>query len=80
MMLSDVQTSGELLLAVSPERTGELLAALQELNVPMAAITGEIVPGKAGGYISVTDNNTHFTFSFKGEQPNEYKAKHPFYH
>lgn len=56
MVLCDAQTSGGLLLAVSPERTGDLLAALQEMAVPVAAVIGEIVPGEPGGHIRVTDN------------------------
>jgi selenide, water dikinase len=56
MVLCDAQTSGGLLLAVSPERTGDLLAALKEMATPAAAVIGEIVPGEPGGQIIVTDN------------------------
>ncbi len=53
MVLCDAQTSGGLLLAVSPERTDDLLAALKGRETPAAAVIGEIVVGEPGGYITV---------------------------
>ncbi len=54
MVLCDAQTSGGLLLAVSPERTDDLLAALQEQATPAAAVIGEIVAEDPAGRITVT--------------------------
>lgn len=51
--LCDAQTSGGLLLAVSPERAHDLLAALREAKTPAAAIIGEVVSGKNSGRITV---------------------------
>ena len=53
MVLCDAQTSGGLLLAVPPERTGDLLAALQEQATPAAAVIGEVVVDGPGGRITV---------------------------
>jgi selenide,water dikinase len=53
MILCDAQTSGGLLLAVSPERSDDLLAALKEQATPAAAIIGEIVADGPGGRITV---------------------------
>jgi selenide,water dikinase len=54
MVLCDAQTSGGLLLAVSPERIGDLLAALQEQSTLAAAVIGEIVAEDSAGRITVT--------------------------
>jgi selenide, water dikinase len=59
MTLCDAQTSGGLLLAVSPERTDDLLAALQERATPATAVIGEIVSDDPGGRITVIDNKSH---------------------
>jgi selenide,water dikinase len=48
ILLADAQTSGGLLLAVRPERTDELLAALDAGGAPAAAVVGEIVEGRPG--------------------------------
>ncbi len=48
IILCDAQTSGGLLLAVPPERTEALLAALAERETPAAAIIGEVMAGPAG--------------------------------
>ncbi|MEW5960316.1 MAG: selenide, water dikinase SelD, partial [Chloroflexota bacterium] len=56
LVLCDAQTSGGLLLAVSPERTGDLLAALQEQATPTAAVIGEVVAEGPAGHITVTSN------------------------
>ncbi|MFK7819351.1 MAG: selenide, water dikinase SelD [Planctomycetaceae bacterium] len=50
--LFDPQTSGGLLVAVTPARADELIAALRDRDCPMAAIIGEAVP--ANGKSSVT--------------------------
>lgn len=47
-LLCDAQTSGGLLIAVPPERLGELLAALEDARTPAAAVIGEVVEGEAG--------------------------------
>jgi selenide,water dikinase len=54
MVLCDAQTSGGLLLAVPPERTDDLLAALQEQMTPAAAVIGEVVADGPGGHITIT--------------------------
>lgn len=46
-LLCDAQTSGGLLMAVAPERTGAMLEALAG-RAPVAAVIGEVVEGKAG--------------------------------
>ena len=56
LVLCDAQTSGGLLLAVAPERTGDLLAALQEQATPAAAVIGEVVAEGPAGHISVTSS------------------------
>jgi len=48
LLLCDAQTSGGLLLAVPPERTEALLAALTERETPAAAVIGEVMAGPAG--------------------------------
>jgi selenide,water dikinase len=45
LLLCDAQTSGGLLLAVSPERALPLLESLRESRTPAATIIGEIVTG-----------------------------------
>ncbi len=47
-LATDAQTSGGLLIAVSPEKLDALLAALTRQNTPVAAHIGEIVEGPAG--------------------------------
>jgi selenide,water dikinase len=42
LMLADPQTAGGLLIAVSPEKTEQLIARLQELKTPAAAHVGRI--------------------------------------
>ncbi len=49
LLLCDAQTSGGLLLAVPPERTDTLLAALETARTPAAAVIGEVMEGPAGG-------------------------------
>ncbi|GIK38956.1 MAG: selenide, water dikinase [Chloroflexota bacterium] len=56
LVLCDAQTSGGLLLAVSPERTDDLLAALQEQATPAAAVIGEVVAEGPAGHITVAGN------------------------
>jgi selenide,water dikinase len=48
ILLADAQTSGGLLLAVSPERLGELLAALTLEGTLAAAVIGKLVEGEIG--------------------------------
>lgn len=48
LILCDAQTSGGLLLAVPPQRTEALLAALEEAGTPAAAAIGEAREGPAG--------------------------------
>jgi len=48
ILLCDAQTSGGLLMAVPPERTDALLAALEAARTPAAAIIGEVTEGPAG--------------------------------
>lgn len=48
LILCDAQTSGGLLLAVPPERSSGLLAALAAAETPAAAIVGEIVEAPQG--------------------------------
>lgn len=47
-LLADAQTSGGLLIAVAPERLGELLAGLEDAGTPAAAVIGELVEGEVG--------------------------------
>ena len=44
VLLCDAQTSGGLLISVSPDKSGQLLAGLSDAGVGDAAIIGEIVP------------------------------------
>jgi selenide, water dikinase len=48
VVLADAQTSGGLLIAVAPERTEALVAALRRERTPTAAVIGRIVAGPAG--------------------------------
>jgi selenide,water dikinase len=48
LLLADAQTSGGLLLAVDPARSGALVAALQRHNTPAAAVIGHTVEGAPG--------------------------------
>jgi len=48
LLLADAQTSGGLLIAVAPEKTDALVAALIARGTPAAAVVGEIVAGPAG--------------------------------
>lgn len=53
LLLGDAQTSGGLLLAVSPDAEGALLAALGREATPARAVIGEVVAGPPG-HIEVT--------------------------
>ncbi len=48
ILLADSQTSGGLLVAVAPERRGDLERALAERGVAVAAEVGVVEPGQAG--------------------------------
>lgn len=48
VLLCDAQTSGGLLIAVSPSETAALLGALREARTPIAAPIGRVVAGAAG--------------------------------
>jgi len=48
VLLADAQTSGGLLIAVAPERTDALVAALGREGAPVAAVIGRVVAGAAG--------------------------------
>ncbi|MCZ7572003.1 MAG: selenide, water dikinase SelD [Ardenticatenaceae bacterium] len=48
LMLCDAQTSGGLLLAVPPERTEDLLAALGGATTPVTAVIGEVTEAPVG--------------------------------
>lgn len=48
LLLCDAQTSGGLLIAISPERADELLAALRERKTLASSVIGEFVEGPAG--------------------------------
>jgi len=48
ILLADAQTSGGLLLAVSPARLEELLAGLQDAKTLAAAVIGTLVEGQTG--------------------------------
>ena len=45
IVLADAQTSGGLLIAVAPDRVGELRDALRAEQAPAAAVIGRIVDG-----------------------------------
>lgn len=47
-LLADAQTSGGLLMAVPPSRLEELLAGLEAIATPAAALVGELLPGPPG--------------------------------
>lgn len=47
-VLADAQTSGGLLLAVAPERVGDLVEALRARKVPAAAVVGRLEDGPPG--------------------------------
>ena len=51
LMLADAQTSGGLLIAVSPDRLDRLLAGLSSRGVLTRAVIGEIIAGEAGNII-----------------------------
>ena len=44
VLLCDAQTSGGLLISVSPDKSEQLLAGLSDAGVGTAAIVGEVVP------------------------------------
>lgn len=48
LMLADAQTSGGLLIAVSPDKLDALLAGLAARGVQTRAVIGEVLEGKAG--------------------------------
>ncbi len=48
LMLSDAQTSGGLLIAVSPDKLDALLAGLKAHGVETRAVIGEVIAGEAG--------------------------------
>jgi selenide,water dikinase len=48
LLLADAQTSGGLLLAVNPERTGALVAACQRNGTLAAAVIGELTTEQPG--------------------------------
>jgi selenide,water dikinase len=48
LLLADAQTSGGLLIAVAPERSDALVAALEREKTPAAAVIGRVVAGTAG--------------------------------
>lgn len=48
LILADAQTSGGLLIAVSPDKLGELLAGLAARSVEPRAVIGEVVAGEPG--------------------------------
>ena len=48
LLLADAQTSGGLLIAVAPGRADDLVAALERLGTPAAAVVGQCVAGPAG--------------------------------
>jgi selenide,water dikinase len=55
MILCDAQTSGGLLMSVSPKRAEQLVAALHVAGVRQAAAIGEVIPAP-GGCITVNPN------------------------
>ena len=48
LLLADAQTSGGFLIAVAPDRADDLVAALERLGTPAAAVVGQCVAGPAG--------------------------------
>ncbi len=48
ILLADAQTSGGLLIAVAPEKTGALLTALNDVGVETRAVVGEILEPETG--------------------------------
>ena len=48
LLLADAQTSGGLLIAVAPDRTGDLVDALARRDTLAAAVVGRCVAGPAG--------------------------------
>ena len=46
ILLTDAQTSGGLLLAVSPRKLGEVIRLLNNCETPSRAVIGKIVPGR----------------------------------
>lgn len=48
LLLCDAQTSGGLLIAVSPDRTDDLVAAVKASGAPAADVIGEVTGGEAG--------------------------------
>jgi selenide, water dikinase len=52
LLLADAQTSGGLLIAVAPERAGELVGGLTRRDALVTAVVGRTKPGPAG-YIAV---------------------------
>ena len=48
ILLADAQTSGGLLIAVAPEKTGALLTALNDVGVETRAVVGEILEPDTG--------------------------------
>jgi selenide,water dikinase len=57
MILCDAQTSGGLLIAVSPENASRFMKVLQQKGVEDARIIGEIIP-EVAGMIRVTQNQS----------------------
>jgi selenide,water dikinase len=53
LILADAQTSGGLLIAISPDRQSQLLEELERHGTPAQAVIGELLPG-APGSIQVT--------------------------
>ncbi|MDA8211042.1 MAG: selenide, water dikinase SelD, partial [Clostridia bacterium] len=47
LVLADAQTSGGLLIAVPPEKADRLLTALEQAQIPVVAVVGEIVTDPA---------------------------------
>jgi len=50
-LLFDPQTSGGMLISISPKQADELVERLQRRGYPQTSIVGEVVEGKAGGII-----------------------------
>jgi selenide,water dikinase len=48
LMLADAQTSGGLLIAVSPDKLDAFLAGLAARGVQTRAVIGEVIEGEAG--------------------------------
>lgn len=51
IVLADAQTSGGLLIAVSAESTGQLLAALQRHGVEYRSVIGRLIAGRTGSIV-----------------------------